>query len=71
MLGTILRCYGLIQNVAASRGHEVERNTSMEQSIKTTLYETEVELTKAESTLEEYHENYSQVADSRGHLKEA
>ena len=61
LMGTILKCYGLIQNIATSRGHEIERNNNLEQTIKNSLNDTEIELNSAENMMKELKGNDSSL----------
>jgi hypothetical protein len=54
MLGTVLNCYRLMEKLSLSMNLKVERNTGLEQSIKTCLLETDSQLTEAESRLQEF-----------------
>lgn len=54
MLGTVLNCYRLMEKLSLSFNLKIERNTGLEQSIKTSLLETDSQLTEAESMLHEF-----------------
>lgn len=54
MLGTVLNCYKMMEQLSLSMGLRVERNTALEQSIKSSLLDTDDKLTKAETQLQEY-----------------
>lgn len=54
MLGTVLNCYKMMEQLSLSMGLRVERNTALEQSIKSSLLDTDDQLTKAETQLQEY-----------------
>jgi hypothetical protein len=53
MLGTVLNCYRLMEKLSLSLNLKVEKNSSLEQSIKNSLLETDSQLTEAESKLQE------------------
>lgn len=50
----MLNCYRLMEKLSLSMNLKVERNTGLEQSIKTCLLETDSQLTEAESRLQEF-----------------
>ena len=50
----MLNCYKMMEQLSLSMGLRVERNTALEQSIKSSLLDTDDKLTKAETQLQEY-----------------
>lgn len=50
----VLDCYKQMEKLSLTMNFKIERNNSLEQSIKASLLETDSQLTEAESRLQEF-----------------